>query len=388
MKHYKLSVLVAAFGLAILAGCGGGGGAGISSSGISSVKVMGDSLADSGVFGSLGAGSGYGRIFSVQASTGVTSDIWTERLAALVGAPNLCNFYTFTGTTFTPNNGCSSFGVGSGRINNRYKSLPYNAAPFSIPTQIATAASLGDFKSTDLLLIDGGGNDAADLFAAYLKATSDSGASFSGIVTSTLTPVSAINAALGSADLPTAGVLYMQTLADEFFNSIKTNALDKGATRVTVLNIPAITKTPRFQMVLAGVEQQAGATAKAGAELVANTWIKAFNDRLASKFSGESRVVVVDFYTAFLDQVANPSQYGLTNVTTPACPATGVDSDGLPEYNFETCTAANLSATPGKSSPDWWKTYAFSDGFHPTPYGYQLMSQLTARSLAQAGWIK
>jgi len=36
---------------------------------------------------------------------------------------------------------------------------------------------------------------------------------------------------------------------------------------------------------------------------------------------------------------------------------------------------------------DWWKTYAFSDSFHPTPYGHQLLSQLVARSIAQAGWL-
>ena len=36
---------------------------------------------------------------------------------------------------------------------------------------------------------------------------------------------------------------------------------------------------------------------------------------------------------------------------------------------------------------DWWKTYAFSDSFHPTPYGHQLVSQLVSRSLARAGWL-
>jgi outer membrane lipase/esterase len=387
---FKLSTYVATLSLAVLAGCGGGGGEGTSRTGLTAVKVMGDSLSDSGVFGSLGASSGYGRIFSVQASPGVTTSIWTERITALVGAAQLCNFYTFTGATFTPSPTCGSFAVGSGRINNRYQAAPYNAAPFSIPTQIATAVSLGDFKSSDLLLIDGGGNDAADLIGAYLTASTDSGASFAGMVTSTLTPVAAIGTALGTADLPTAGAVYMQTLADEFYNSIKTNALDKGATHVAVLNIPAVTKTPRFQAVLAGVEFQAGAQTRAAVEQLANVWIQTFNARLASKFAGDTRVVVVDFYSAFLDQVAHPSQYGLTNVTTPACPSTGLGTDGLPKYNFETCTAANLSANPpaGQSGPDWWKTYAFSDGFHPTPYGYQLMSQLVSRSLAQAGWIK
>jgi phospholipase/lecithinase/hemolysin len=283
MKLNKFSTYVATIGLAVLAGCGGGGGEGTSRTGLTAVKVMGDSLSDSGVFGSLGAGSGYGRIFSVQASTGVTSSIWTERLAALVGAPSLCNFYTFTGTTFTPNLACGSFAVGSGRINNRYQTAPYNTAPFSIPTQLATAVSLGNFKSSDLLLIDGGGNDAADLIGAYLSASpapaGDGGASFAGIVTSTISPVPAIGTALGSADLATAGTLYMQTLADEFYNSIKTNALDKGATHIGVLNIPAVTKTPRFQMVLTGVEQQAGAAARAGVEQLANVRNQACNTR-------------------------------------------------------------------------------------------------------------
>jgi lysophospholipase L1-like esterase len=36
---------------------------------------------------------------------------------------------------------------------------------------------------------------------------------------------------------------------------------------------------------------------------------------------------------------------------------------------------------------NWWQTYAFSDGFHPTPLGYQLLSQLVAKSLASAGWL-
>ena len=64
-------------------------------------------------------------------------------------------------------------------------------------------------------------------------------------------------------------------------------------------------------------------------------------------------------------------------------------SDGLPVYDFPSCTATALSASPpaGQSGPDWWKRYAFSDGFHPTPYGHQLLGQLISRALARAGWI-
>lgn len=386
MFRSKFFAWLAATSLVLLASCGGND----SSPALTSVKVMGDSLSDSGVFGGLPAGSGYGRIFSVQASPGVTTPIWTERLATQLGAPALCSFYKFTGATFTSQATCGSFAVGGGRINNRYKTDSSGAAPFSIPTQLATAAALGNYKSSDLLLIDGGGNDAADLVGAYLGATADSGAAFSAIVTSTLTPNAAVVTAMRAADLPTAGTLYMQVLADEFYDSIKTHALNKDATHVTVLNIPAITKTPRFQTVLTGVEQSAGAAARAGAEALFNAWIQAFNTKLASNIGADKRVVLVDFYAAFLDQVARPSQYGLTNVTTPACPAVGAGADGLPVYNFETCTAASLSSSipVGQTSADWWRTYAFSDGFHPTPYGHELMSQQVTRSLMQAGWIR
>ena len=67
----------------------------------------------------------------------------------------------------------------------------------------------------------------------------------------------------------------------------------------------------------------------------------------------------------------------------------GVDGNGLPAYNFATCTGAALSANPpaGASGAGWWERYAFSDSFHPTPYSHQLIGQLVSRSLSQAGWL-
>ena len=116
----------------------------------------------------------------------------------------------------------------------------------------------------------------------------------------------------------------------------------------------------------------------------------AFNTQLAAKFAGDDRVVVVDFYKAFQDQVATPAQFGLNNVKTPACPIAGQGSDGLPTYSFPTCTATALSAAPptgASGGADWWKSYAFSDSFHPTPYGHQLTQQLIAKSLTTKGWL-
>jgi phospholipase/lecithinase/hemolysin len=393
MKSMKWKVaLLATAAAAILVGCGGGGADSTSQrAGITSVKVMGDSLSDSGVFSGL---PGYGRIFSVQGSSSEPNAIWTERITALLGAPQLCNFFKFTGATFVPNPtaGCTSFAVGGGRINNIDVSTGAGASPFSITYQLQVASAAGNYKSSDLLLIDGGGNDAADLVGAYLAASSDGGAKFAAM-TGTLIAPATLGPMLmaGPTGVAQAGGVYMEKLADKFYDSIKVSALDKGAERVAVLNMPGITNTPRFQMVLGSIAAAAGATARAQSEALFKSWVETFNARLATKVAGDKRIVLVDFYTAFNDQIANPAQYGLTNVKTPACPITGVGSDGLPTYNFQTCTASALSAmTPpagATGGANWWQTYAFSDGFHPTPYGYQLLGQLVAKSLATAGWL-
>ena len=395
-RHFRLAA--AATAVAILAACGGGGADPKSQrAGITSIKVMGDSLSDVGVFKGIPTN---GRIFSVQDSASEPNTDWTERIAALLGIPQLCNFFKYTGAAAAPFSmvpGCTSYAVGGGRINNFNPQTGAGASPFSITYQLQVASSAGNYKSTDLLLIDGGGNDAADLVGAYLNAAKDGGASYAAM-TGTLIPAGTLAPMLasGQAGLAQVGGAYMVALADKFYGSIKTNALDKGAERILVLNTPGITNTPRFQMVLGGIAAAygggaTGAGARAQSEALFKSWVEAFNSRLATLVANDKRVVLVDFYTAFNDQIANPAQYGLTNVTTPACPITGMGSDGLPLYNFQTCTAAALSAmTPpagATGGSNWWQTYAFSDGFHPTPLGYQLMSQLVAKSLATAGWL-
>ena len=372
--HQRLVALAAGL---VLAACGGGGADTTpADTGVKSVKVFGDSLADSGTFGIK---------FTVQGSDSL---IYPERVARSYGL-GLCNFYVFTGTTFAANSkaGCTNYAIGGAVINHS------NAAdPRGIPLQLATA---GSFSANDLLVIDGGGNDAAALVGAYLNAPKDQAASYAALLGTLLTPTQVGTAlAGGAAGMANVGGTYMQALAAKFYNSIKTSALDKGAKRVVVLNMPGITNTPRFQFVLDAIAAAsgggtAGAAARAQAEALFKGWVVTFNNELATRFEGDARVVVVDFYTAFNDQIATPAQFSLTNVKTPACPITGLGSDGLPSYNFATCTATALSAAPpvGASGADWWKSYAFSDSFHPTPYGHQLLAQLISKSLAIKGWL-
>lgn len=372
-----LSVLATA---CLLAACGGGGSDTTPAARVTSVKVAGDSLADSGTFGYK---------FTVQgsAATGVGSTpIWPERVATSYGQ-SLCAHYVFNGTAFSANAACSNYAVGGGRINN----FTAPTSPVSITQQLKDLGN-GGYTASDLVLVDGGGNDAADLVGAYLRASADNGQAYAAVLGSVL-PAATVNAALagGAAGLAQVGGAYMQALAQQFATTIKANTVAKGAPRVAVLNAPGITRTPRFLMVLASVSAQRGAEAAKQAETLFDGWVQAFNAQLATSLAGDERIVVVDFYTSFKDQSTNPAQYQLTNATTPACPATGVGSDGLPTYSFPTCTATALSAMAppagATGGADWWKTYGFADSFHPTPYGHQLVGQLVSRSLSRAGWL-
>ncbi|MGP1630250.1 MAG: SGNH/GDSL hydrolase family protein [Giesbergeria sp.] len=365
---------------AALSACGGGGSDTTPVAPITSVKVMGDSLADSGTFGLK---------FTVQgaAPTGAGSTaIWPERVASEYGV-TLCPKYQFTGTAFNAAAGCTNYAVGGGRINN----FTAPTSPVSITKQMADAGAAG-FGAGDLALIDGGGNDAADLVGAYLSASKDGGATYKAFLTTVLPP-SMVDAAFagGATGMAQVGGAYMVALADQFSASISADVLGKGAQRVVVLNLPAIDKTPRLQQLLGGIAASAGPAASAQVQGLVKAWLEAFNAKLAANFAGNDKVVVVDFYTSVNNQVAHPEQFALTNAKGTACPITGVGADGLPTYTFPACTAAALSAMPppagATGGADWWKTYAFADSFHPTPYGHQLMSQLVSRSIAQAGWL-
>ena len=384
--HGVLTALVAA---AFLAACGGGGAEDPGNKvGITSIKTMGDSLSDVGTFAGV---PGMPRIFTVQGSDSEPNVLWTERVAANLGTPPLCAYYRYTGTSFTSSAGCTSYAVGGARIN-AFTQPGGQQSPRSVIKQINDAAAAnGSYRASDLLLIDGGGNDAADLIGAYLAAPRDGGASYAALLGSLL-PAATVQSLLAQPQgAAQAGGVYMTALADLFYGTIKSQTLDKGAQHMAVLNMPPVTLTPRFKMVLRAVAAAQGEAAGTQAGVLFDTWVKTFNARLAQHVGTDQRLIVVDFYQSFSNEIADPAQYGLTNVTTPACPVTGTGSDGLPTYTFATCTASALSAmTPPADSngtADWWQRYGFADGFHPSPYGHQLMGQMVALDLARAGWL-
>ena len=383
MKIKKLHALLASAGAALLlAACGGGGDDIAPKAAISRVVVAGDSLADVGTF--------FGRKFTVQnaANAAAGYPIYPELVARNYGITSLCPFFSFNGTTFVPaaTAACSDFAIGNSRIQNT-AAQGGAAGPQSIPLQLATAASVqpgGTFTARDLIVVEGGGNDFDDLFHAYAG-----GAGTYVPFLSTLIDGTTLNTVLAAPNgSVNAGALYMQKLADQYYNAIATSLLANGATHVAVLNMPDVTVTPSFGAAMAQASANAGggtagATAAAQLQALGRAWISAFNTELQAKVGGDGRIAVVPFYADIQDEVTNAANYGLTNAAQPAC---------IVALNTDTtsgaCTDNALDAAPPAGlAAGWWRTWAFADGLHPTPLGHQLLGASVSRALARAGWI-
>jgi phospholipase/lecithinase/hemolysin len=353
------------------------------------VKVFGDSIMDSGTFGYK---------FTIQSADAANPFlIFPEVVAANFGVPKLCAFFNFNGTTFVPKTSCSNFAVGGGRINNLTNgSAPGNDNPFSITYQMAVGSAT--LASTDLVIVDGGGNDLADLTGAYLGATTPAGIATYMSLLGTLLPPSTVAAIIGTptpTSLGTAAGAYAQAIGAAMAASIKANVVSKGVAKVVVVNTTDITTTPRFQLVLASVAASAGTAQRDAVQGAVRAWTQALNAKLAADLAG-TNVQIFDLYTEGARITATPAQFALTNIITPACPkvAGGLDSTtGQASLSLAptvaACNSASMSAAipVGETSANWWKSYAFSDNFHPTPALHQLIGQSINLQLAKAGWL-
>lgn len=390
MKQWKWAAVAASCAV-VLAGCGGAsdGSNTTPKTVASSVKVFGDSIMDSGTFGYK---------FTIQSSdTANPFLIFPEVVAANFGVPKLCPFFNFNGTTFLPNTACTSYAVAGGRVNNLTNtSAPSNAVPFSIPFQMAAGSA--SLSANDVVIIDGGGNDLADLTGAYLGATTPAGVGAFVSALSTLLPPATVAAIIGStptsASLGTAAGAYAQAVGSTLAASIKANVVSKGVAKIVVVNSTDITVTPRFQAVLAAVAAAGGSAQRDAVQGAVRAWTQALNGALTAGLAG-TNVQVYDLYTEGAKITANPAQFGLTNISTPACPkvAGGISSVGLAALDFPVtvaaCNSTSMSANipVGETSANWWKSYAFADQFHPTPALHQLIGQSINLQLAKAGWL-
>ena len=398
LKWAAVAIGTAAF----LAGCGGSDGSSTTPKTVAtSVKVFGDSLMDSGVFGYK---------FTIQGNNtdGKAIQVFPEIVAANFGIPTLCSFFSFSPSTgFTTKPACTNFSVGGGRVNNLTNpGTGGNTSPFSIPYQMGVAASLpagapGALVATDVVIIDGGGNDLGDLTGAFLgiSASASGPATYIGLL-GTVLPQATIGQILGATpgaqQFGTAGGAYATALGAALAKSVKDTVLAKGVAKVVVVTAPDITATPRFLAVLAGVAAQAGTAQRDAVKATVDAWTNAFNAELVKGLAG-TNVQVFDLNAEGKKITANPSQFGFTNIVTPACPkvAGGLDSvTGQASLTGPTVAACNttlMSAAAGipvgETSSTWWQNYAYSDNFHPSAALHRLIAQSINLQLTKAGWL-
>ncbi len=120
-----------------------------------------------------------------------------------------------------------------------------------------------------------------------------------------------------------------------------------GARYIMVPTLPDVGLTPF------GLSQ--GAAGSAGITALSN----AYNQTLFGGIAQSGlRVIPLNTFGLLREVSANPSSFGFTNVTNPACGAT----------SSLTCSTGNLVA-PGADL-----TYAYADGVHPTTGGHKLLA--------------
>jgi phospholipase/lecithinase/hemolysin len=166
----------------------------------------------------------------------------------------------------------------------------------------------------------------------------------------------------------------MVTAAAQLSASVN-NMINKGAKRVVVTNLPDVSLTPYALGTINGSDNST--------QQLVLAMTRAFNERLKADLAGQSKVRFVDVFTENQRQIANPRQFGLSNVTGMACdlsaprnPFATADAQG----SSLVCNSSNLIA--GDTS-----RYLFADSVHPTPYGHKLLAQLVTKELVLAGWL-
>ena len=352
------------------------------------VVVFGDSPVDVGTFGFK---------FTTQGSapTGAASNkVFPEVIAASLGATQPCAYFRSTtgGASYTNTAGCTGFGVGGGKLISQDAT-----SPTSLTVQLdAAAGALGSYTNDDVVVLSISGNDGADLIVSYIALAQGNSASFVALTSKVLgaSTVTALLSADPTNGAATVGVAYMTALATTTFNLVKSKVLDKGANKVVVANSPKLSVTPRLAIVLAGLQAQLGAPARAQLEGLFNTWVQSYNQQLAVKFSPEPRVAIFDLYALTDTFATTPATYSFTNSKDASCPPVGADASG-PTYNLATCTeaAANGYIASGQTGlisgtklTGNITGFVYSDNFHPTPRGHAIAGEVAINLINAKGW--
>jgi phospholipase/lecithinase/hemolysin len=357
---------VASVAFALLAACGGGGGSSTPASstppGGVSLKVVsfGDSLSDVGTYAPFATGSFGGGRFTTN-----PGQVWTQDVANYYGDTLTA---AVTGGFGTATTAAGGFGYAQGGA--RVSQQPGIGYPTATTVPVATQVQNyltqnGSFNSGQLVLVQGGPNDI--LIAAQTIAAAPTNA----------TLIAQQQANVVSAATSLAGVVG--------------TILQNGATKVVVVNVPDIGKTPL------GVASSDG-----GALLTALS--SGFNTAFSAALTATglmSKVVFVDSFSFIDSVVASASANGFsvsntgtacnltamqTNATNYATANPSVLQPGETPAQFGASLASSLFCSPQVyTAANADQTYMFADSVHPTTRLHSLFAQQVEKQIAAAG---
>lgn len=257
--------------------------------------VFGDSLSDNGnLFAATGGASPTAPNFQGRFSNGV---VFTELLGFNAGR-------SAAGASVT---GSINYAYGGARTDS-------SAFPPGMRNQLlAYTGAGGTFRSTDLVSILGGANNI-----------------FQGLP------------AAGASPNPTGAIAPIVSAAAADMTFLVNSIAGAGAGTILVGNIPSLGNAPAFR----------GTPAAPLAEFAGTSFNSALLSGLMTTAAARpgTNIILFDIFKVGAALTANPSAFGLTNVTD-AC------------FNGVT-----VCATPN--------TYLFWDGVHPTTAGHQLIARL------------
>lgn len=331
----------------------------------SNLFVFGDSLADTGnnawvfdeaipaLFGSTDPSAGQRTEAPIARNTdGVdstwvptfpyaTSDrysngwVWPDYVSAATGLPtknaldgvSYSDLATFMGGGPAPLVTGTNFAFGGARVG----STPPLGFPFSLADQVSAFERILDgtpAPADALYVVEGGGNDARDVFAATID---------------------------GDASTEPGAVIrtYLSGMDD-----VLSTLANVGAKHVAIWNVPDISESPALQPLLAlnptlgTIASDAVTTMNTGLDTLLAGFTSVFDD-----------LFLFDVHAIWDDIVSNPDTFGLSN-TTDAC-------------------AINPACVDDPSG------YLFWDGIHPTTYGHQLVAQAFLDRIPEPGtfWL-
>ena len=367
-----------------IAGSGEPDGAPTTKGTFTAVVSFGDSLSDVGAYApatSL-AGNGTAPYFGGKfTANSATAKVWVENVATTLGVALTPAEVGFGASSVkcpaaaTPAlaASCTGYGQGGSRVTDP-NGIGKAGGALTVPvkTQIANhLVRFTSFKTSDLIVVWGGNNDAFAQFSAFsVSATQIQADAATGKLTAGQASVALFQA-------QTAGEMAMKTAALELAGYVKSEILAKGGKYVVVFNLPDSTLTPF------------GATLPATARPVLTAFVDTFNLWLKEGLTGQP-VRLLDQNTIGKDVYANPAKYGFVNNTIPACDATKISAitrgsvtDGSSLFCNSTAGAPYNGIRTGADVNTW----QFADGVHPTPGGHKAISDYVTQQLKAYGWI-